>query len=275
MGDIGAQAATTEEIRLAFRRNDHLVGVAGDWHHNADWAVKQLNLLAAEQITTVYQLGDFGFWPGEQGFLDSVQNVLSEREMQLFVTPGNHDNWRLIDAFVVDRGIEPFHPKGCENIWILPRGFRFEQGGRSFLSVGGAPSVDRDERVGEDVDWWPGEVIDRADIASINSGGHADIMLTHDAPHGAAEKVEEIAARRLVEHPLWRDYILEGRYRLDEIYQEVRPTLLLHGHYHLAGVSENKIGKMISFNRDERAYSTAVLDLSTPELRVTFLKNLT
>ena len=274
MGDIGVQATTAEAIRLAFSRSDQLVGIAGDWHHNDDWAVKQLNQLAAKKVTAVYQLGDFGFWPGEQHFLNAVQNVLSDREMQLFVTPGNHDNWRLIDAFVAEHGNEPFHPKGCENIWILPRGFRFEQGGRSFLSVGGAPSVDRDERVGEDVDWWPGEVIEWSDIAAINAGGHADIMLCHDAPHGAAEKVEEIAARRLVEHPLWREYILEGRYRLDEIYQAVKPRLLLHGHYHLAGVSENKVGKMISFNRDEREYATAVLDLSTPDLQVTFLENL-
>lgn len=58
---------------------------------------------------------------------------------------------------------------------------RWELGGRSFVALGGAPSVNR-HLLTEGVDWWPSEVIGEAHVQSTVAGGAADVMLTHDSP---------------------------------------------------------------------------------------------
>jgi hypothetical protein len=63
----------------------------------------------------------------------------------------------------------------------LPRGARFTVVGRSFVSLGGAPSIDFETRV-PGGDWWPTEMITYEDVAHVVAGGTADVMLTHDAP---------------------------------------------------------------------------------------------
>lgn len=255
-----------------FDRGDTLVAISGDWHFNSAWAVRSIEQLAALGIQTIYQVGDFGLWPGRDDFLEDVQLALERFEVTLVVTPGNHENWALIDQVLEANGGAPFHPLGFDRIWMLPKGWRFTHAGRTMLSLGGAPSVDREERAGEFIDWWPTEVLDEADVERVTAGGSVDIMLTHDAPHGSSEKVEEIALRRLEEHPMWRDYIQRGRYLLDQVYEAVRPKLLVHGHYHLGGVSENPIGMMVALNRDEQPNANLIVDLADDTLPVRFVE---
>lgn len=256
-----------------FDRGDTVVALAGDWHFNTAWAVNTIRHLADRGIRTLYQLGDFGLWPGQESFLTDLQAVLETCDITLVVTPGNHENWALIDSELARTHGAPFNPSDCSNIWLLPKGWRFTHANRTFLSLGGAPSVDREERAGEYIDWWPTEIITEEDVTRIVADGAADIMLTHDAPHGAAEKVEEIALRRAEEHPMWRTYMQHGRFLLDQVYVGVRPKLLAHGHYHVAGVSENAIGMMVSLNRDEQTHATVLLDLSDDSLPVVFVED--
>lgn len=263
--------ALTVETDPVFDRGDTRIAVAGDWHINTDWALKTIAHLKTLGIKTIYQLGDFGIWPGRDDFVLAVQDALRVADITLVVTPGNHENWQVIDEALERSGGVPFHPLDCGNIWILPKVWRFTHAGRTFLSLGGAPSVDREERAGEYVDWWPTEVLDENDVRHAIAGGASDIMLTHDAPHGAAEKVEEIAARRMDEHPMWRDYMQQGRYLLDQVYERARPRLLLHGHYHLGGVSENELGMMVSLNRDGQPFATVIVDLADDNLPVVFV----
>lgn len=248
-----------------------MVAVAGDWHHNLAWATRTIDMVSTLGIRVLLHVGDFGVWPGEEEFLISTNRALIAHDMTLLVTPGNHEDWAAIDAKFVENKNQPFRPDGTERIWILPRGWRFILGQTSFVSIGGAPSVDRDERLGESLDWWPTEVISDDVVNDIIQEGTVDVMLCHDSPHGSTEKVEEIAGRRLQEHPQWRDYILRGRYQLDRIYEALRPRLVIHGHYHLAGVGEHPGGRIIALNRDTQTHTTAVLDLSQAEPAVRFL----
>lgn len=247
------------------------VAVSGDWHHNVEWAEKTITIVADAQITLLLHVGDFGVWPGEQLFLRQTDHALQRHAMTLLVTPGNHEDWSVLDAHFAENGNQPFQPDGTANIWILPRGWRFELGGVHFLSIGGAPSVDRDERLGENLDWWPTEVISDEVVDTIIRAGHAEVMLCHDSPRGSADKVEEIAERRLREHPQWRDYILRGRYQLNRIYDSVKPRLVLHGHYHLSGVGEHDGDRIIALNRDGQSHTTVALDLGASKLSVSYL----
>ena len=194
------------------------VAVAGDWHHNTDWAMKTIDMVSRSHISVILHVGDFGVWPGQEAFLQKTDQTLQQHAMTLLVTPGNHEDWSLLDSRFAENGNRPFRPEGTHNIWLLPRGWRFEISGVHFLSIGGAPSVDRDERLGENLDWWPTETISDEVVNDIIRAGHAEVMLCHDSPSGSSEKVEEIAERRLREHPQWRDYILRGRYQLNRIY---------------------------------------------------------
>ena len=43
------------------------IGFAGDWHGNVAWATSRLQAFGATGVSTVYQVGDFGLWPGPGG----------------------------------------------------------------------------------------------------------------------------------------------------------------------------------------------------------------
>jgi hypothetical protein len=47
------------------------VGIAGDWHGNAEWAVRTISKISARLPRhgprIILQLGDFGIWPGPDG----------------------------------------------------------------------------------------------------------------------------------------------------------------------------------------------------------------
>ena len=89
---------------------------------------------------------------------------------------------------------------------MLPRGHRWEMGGRSFVVLGGAPSVNR-LRLTEGCTWWPTEVITEKHVAATIAGGHAEIMLTHDNP--APPYCTEPVADVMVHNPNdWPDSIL-------------------------------------------------------------------
>jgi len=214
------------------------IGVAGDWHGDARWAQKAIRRLRNTGVTEVYHLGDFGVWPGKSGseYLREVERSLASADLAMFVTPGNHEDYEQIgDLAAVDRG----HDIGevqwvSDHLALLPRGHRWERGGWSFVSLGGAPSIDRWMRR-EGSSWWEGEAITPEDVARVVAGGPADVMLAHDSPEaGLAVPRVEAMLRSSGGWPVYAlDYAAEGRKRLTEAFLAVEPRVFLHGHYHL------------------------------------------
>jgi hypothetical protein len=47
------------------------IGIAGDWHGNAAWAVRTIGKISVRLPRhgprIILQLGDFGIWPGSDG----------------------------------------------------------------------------------------------------------------------------------------------------------------------------------------------------------------
>jgi len=220
------------------------VAVAGDWHGDLTWAQHVFATLAAQQVSTLLHLGDFGIWP-ERGhtFVSKIDRLASTHDIDVLVTPGNHEWWpRILDHPVEDRGdglgeVAWFGKR----VAVLPRGHRFDlqvgDARRSVVSLGGAPSVDFDLRR-EGRDWWPEEAITEEHVARAAEQGAADIMLTHDAP-GAPYQVDSV--RRICTAPdnPWSaralSYAAEGSALLTTAFLAVRPRMLLHGHYHCRG----------------------------------------
>ena len=213
------------------------VGIAGDWHGNTAWALACLADFDKESIKLILQLGDFGIWHDEDGtlFLDLLSKTLDENDQYLLVTLGNHENYTMVEALVTitEGDFEGWqHNPKQPRVLYATRGQRWEWQGVSFVSLGGAHSIDRFTRK-ENMNWWAGEQISYADVMRTANGGHADIFLAHDCPYGVdlfGTHRDETGPSKWTEQAL--DYAVGSRHDLRAAVDSVRPEILFHGHYH-------------------------------------------
>lgn len=206
--------------------------LAADWHKHLSQATVVVEHAKTNNVGTILHLGDFGIWEGDQHFLDGLQHQLAEADAVLYFVDGNHENFpRLYEYPIIDDGTR----KVRNNIFHLPRGYRFALNNVKFLALGGAASIDRRGRkLG--IGYWEEELITDDDVAKSIEGGYADVMLCHDSPLSAPNKVTDdvmgaiSAQKRFGIEQLDRCY--DHRKQLDRVVQEVRPAWLYHGHYH-------------------------------------------
>lgn len=213
--------------------NFDVIGIAGDWHSDANWAVKCLNRFADAGVTEILHVGDFNFMNDARGidFLDALDVLAEKFGITIWVTLGNHEDYAMVASFVP----HPVHAGWVydtrwNNILVAERGTRWEWNGVTFVSLGGANSVNR-YSLTPNVDWWSEEQISIGDVYRTIEGGHADVMITHDSPAGVS---------------LWEDninaaggwslealaYASGSRDQLRFAVDAVKPKVLFHGHYH-------------------------------------------
>jgi hypothetical protein len=197
----------------------------GDLHGNSLWTFSQLpqirRLVPDEDPLIVLSLGDFGFWPGAS-FASDVSAIARELGIRVLVTPGNHEDYGTMlpaweDSFSSDHSLV-----------ALPRGTRWTWHGRTWLSVGGATSPDRESRT-EGVSWWPEEELTDEEVTAIVAGGPADVLLTHDV--GTAVDLHLPPWPRM-----WpeseRVRAEAHRDRVQRLTDGISPQWQVHGHYH-------------------------------------------
>jgi hypothetical protein len=239
------------------------VGLAGDWHGDRLWTKNAIYTLGRAGIKRVYHLGDFGIgWPGAWPyFIDSVEDWCKANDLTLWVTPGNHENWDWINSRSYgESGVYAM----THSTFLLRRNTRFELGGRTFVSLGGAPSIDFPFRT-QGVDWWAEEMITYEDVIRCREDGYADVMLCHDAPSGGTDEVQ-----RILDNPdptMWTDrglrYAHEGHALMTHAIAGVRPKVYAHGHFHAAGMKQVDDTLFVSLGCNRQANNLAVLDLDT------------
>jgi hypothetical protein len=251
------------------------VAVAGDWHGNTGWAIRVITeaaeiLHATENHAIFLHLGDFGIWPGPGGraYLHKVLRTLRENDAELWFIDGNHEDFNQLGAFRRDsdgRGHVAKDPlERVTRIWHLPRGYRWQWHGRTWLACGGAVSVDKAIRT-KGKTWWPQEEITDAQEASIIAGGPADVLITHDCPSGVVHSFppppDWWAPRDLARSDAHRE-------RLQRIVDATRPAHIAHGHLHMAYQRCRNFGygpvQVTGFDRDEgRGPNWAILNVET------------
>lgn len=203
-----------------------VVVAAGDWHGNQKYALAaiayaQRNLGA----DTIVHVGDFGYNFGNE-YLDRMQKLLKELDMYLYFVDGNHENFHILYTYALDDdGTRPLR----DRIIHLPRGHRWKWNDETWLALGGAVSVDKDWRV-PFKEWWPEETISFGDVLVAVQGGEVDYMITHDCPSGVLitsiiDNPYGFPAHSLRDAEAHRD-------TLRSVVDEVKPKLLVHGHYH-------------------------------------------
>lgn len=215
--------------------NESHVVVAGDWHGDTWWALQSLDASARNRIKTILHVGDFGLWPGPGGakYIRKVDQRLAAHGQTLIVTPGNHEWYDKLDQITPSSdGIKRLTPR----ILFMPRGYRWLWAGYTFMSFGGAPSVDFDYRV-KGSTWWPQEAITLGDVYRLRDDverrGTVDVMITHDAPKDVVAINESIKENPYGFSERGLKYAAEGRELLDAVWTVAQPELLFHGHYHL------------------------------------------
>jgi len=180
----------------------------------------------------IVQCGDFGFWahtPKGSAFLDAASAALAATEMRCVWVDGNHENHEVLRNVYMENGTQD-----DEGFWIIrprlayaARAHRWEWDGLRYLALGGAFSIDKEWRHPM-VSWWPLETISMAEAELAASGGKADVMVTHDCPWGVDGIIGSGTAGN-------KDFFPESqanRKVLLSVVEEVRPSLLVHGHYH-------------------------------------------
>ncbi len=213
------------------------VGLAGDWHGNIKWAVTAIHAICARiprpdpyHPKVILHAGDFGIWPGDTRYLSQVAYALAEEDAVLIFVDGNHENHDRLTRLLNQQPGESFIAIR-DRIWWATRGARWTWGGKTWLALGGAASVDRAGRT-PGISWWPGEEITITQAAIAALAGKCDVMLTHDAPTGFHPPLTG-------DVPPWWDLETahHHQYLLRKICEEVEPSWLIHGHLHLAHTS--------------------------------------
>jgi hypothetical protein len=249
--------------------------IAGDWHINTEWATLALDKIASTGIKEIYHVGDFGFWPDEHGqdYLQVIDAKLALTGSTLLVTPGNHDDYAFINSLSTD---ENGFLIATDHVKVLPRGHRWAVDGVSFVSLGGAASIDFETRT-EGMNWWREEAITYGDVMRTAGGGSADVMIAHDAPNGVNALSLTSKADTKKHSPEALMYSSESRYMMTHAVDGVRPKVFFHGHYHNAYMETANLGlpqdsydvRSIGLGKDYEQGNLAVMDLS--DLSVSFL----
>lgn len=257
MGDVPVKALEAEaHIDLP----DQRVAVCGDWHGNVGWARTVARVLPymAPDVTTLLHLGDWCMPAAE------IDDVFAGTDIdRILVTVGNHEPFDQISPLLDEH---PGHAVRVSTLtWYLPRPARLTIGGRRVLSLGGAASVDRQSRI-EGVTWWPDEAVNDEHVAAAIAGGPADLMLTHEGPAGTPVRpVREILRTNPHRFPATaREASAASRARIAEVWDAVRPELLIHGHMHVAAGGKTEDGRRVaSLGRDGQEGNLGLLDMST------------
>lgn len=258
------------------------IGFVGDLHGDLGALLAAARSLRGLGVDIGIAAGDFGFvWPGVnyKRTLDKISNRLQDLDFTLYFVDGNHEWFPELSTYPVGEGGQRIIR---ENVIHLPRGYRTAlSSGRMLAALGGANSIDRDERR-EGVDWWPEEAIGDEDLVSLGHG-HADLMVGHDAPLRVPSLDWALAANELGLSEEMQGYSLAGRRTFHRGFSAVRPELYIGGHYH------QFIDEIVDFDDWSSTFrtrillldevspgtqSTAIVDSSTLEVVVLGLNHL-
>ena len=169
-----------------------MIYITGDTHGDIDF--KKLITFFSNRLVNendyLIILGDAGIvWSEEENYI----NDYSSLGLTILFIDGNHENFEMLNSFLIVEYHNAKCHKLCENIYHIMRGEILNLGGLSFFCMGGATSTDKAYRVNR-VTWWEEENISNKDIMNgLNNlekvGYRVDYVLTHAAPSFVIAKI--------------------------------------------------------------------------------------
>jgi len=237
------------------------VAFAGCWHGRTRYARTAIRHAADQGAQVIVHTGDLGVWV-RSAAMEALSMALHQHGVRMLWVDGNHDDHPGLAHIPPD--VHGLHPV-ADQIWHLPRGYRWTWSRLRFLALGGAHSIDRRLRT-PGQDWWPQEAITTTQALAAISQGPADVMVTHDCPSGVtpAGLVSPLPDAWVPEVPAADAH----RALLGSVVDEVGPAWLIHGHYH-ARYTAHRTGPArtcrvegLSHWRDSLTNNIAVWDLA-------------
>ena len=219
--------------------------LAGDSHGDICHFSYLIERAKADGCDGILHVGDLGYYPNIPVYahrLDLLDRWLEAADLWLYFVDGNHcDQWSLA---VLPRE-DSFARTPWERIVHIPRGARWTWNGVRYLGLGGAFSIDKNDR-SLGLDWFPEEQLTQAEIMRIlaTPPGGIDVMVCHDCPAG-------IEFRGLI--PIRRSDT--NRLAVQAVVEHARPKLVVHGHHHVAHRSR--------YRSDEQSFACDVVGLSS------------
>jgi predicted phosphodiesterase len=203
--------------------------LVGDTHGNAQWLERTVFAAAREhQADVIFQVGDFGWWPRDPKGAAFVV-AACRAPVPLWWIDGNHEDHKALHE-AIGEAVDGLVELG-DNLFFVPRATRFDLDGVSVLACGGSHSIDRRLRTAG-IDWFEDEHITDDDVLRCGAGGHADVLIAHDAPAGWT--IPTLPSEAGLPE-LWQLELSEcwaQRRQLARIMEAVTPRLVVHGHYH-------------------------------------------
>ena len=124
-------------------------------------------------------LGDMGLlWRHDMKDANSFIDFFEKNyKFNLYFIEGNHSNYKLLKLLKEDENGMGYI---SEHIRHLKRGREYFIENKSFLTIGGADSIDKFRRT-EGLNWWKEETITQKDIEKIEKK-YYDYVLSHTCP---------------------------------------------------------------------------------------------
>lgn len=211
--------------------------IAGDWHGNTQAAIRKIYIAKENGCERIYQVGDFGLWPGQGGasYLKALNRNLVAMGIELYWLDGNHEWHDKLDRMRAKYGTDAPIRTDWDSIKYLPRGYRWNIGETSFMAVGGAVSIDKERRLETEATygkagkcWWPQEQLREDEAELFAKSGDVDIVLCHDCP---ADVVHDWMMIPNGNYKLLNESH-SHRVRLQSVIDGVKPKWVIHGHLH-------------------------------------------
>ena len=231
----------------------------GDTHQDLEWTNAVIRFAQDINISTIVQLGDFGYWEeNEDGkrFLDEVSRCLIKNNIKLYWLDGNHENHPLLRKTYSHQ--KSTFWKIRDNLLYIPRGTAWEWGGIKFLAVGGGASIDRDFRI-NGISWFPEEILNEREIEKAKAAGKVDVFLSHDGPlwpfaYKGSDDIESS-----IHHQ-----------KIKDIINTVQPKMCVHGHFHnfydINMLTSTGHTRVVGLTAEQRSKAFAVLELPSLQL---------
>lgn len=239
--------------------------VVGDVHGSEKAVRRSLRQAKDSGCDAVVQVGDFWL----TGRPARHMAAAAASPVPYVVLDGNHEHWPTLLEVADTRPAReaaaahrPAHFHG--SVWWATRGSVWEWHGRRIGALGGSVSPDAWMPELADDRWVDHEAPTAGDydrLIEAAAGGPLDWLVTHDAPDGADGLVSGLFYE--IPEP-FKSAGENVRRMLRGAVDELRPTLLTHGHWHVAARTE-RLGertRVVSLNADAGPGSAVVVDLA-------------
>ena len=188
----------------------------------------------------VIVLGDFGvlwLWEGSTTVREAKEkpklDVLDCLGCTVCFLDGNHENFDRLEALEIVKLFGAPAGKVTDHVYHLLRGEIYDIEGKSYFCMGGAASIDQDQRI-EGVSWWPQENVTYSEMRYglknlAERKNKVDYILTHTPP----QSILKLMLNKAQNTKRFRD---PTAVMLDQLRETVSFKKWYFGHMHEDGI---------------------------------------